>query len=74
MNVTHKDYFDFNRPISIIFAIIIPFSYVLGIVIRFKEKKFLASLIRLFLGWNIIYILDLVYIIMSGRIFRLLNK
>ena len=54
-----KDYFGMGRLISIIFAIIPVTSWLFGFVTRFKEGKVLAGVLRLLLGWNIIYILDL---------------
>jgi hypothetical protein len=66
-----KDYFGMGRLISIIFAIIPVTSWIFGFVTRFKEKKVLAGLLRLFLGWNIIWVLDLIFILFKGKIFRL---
>jgi hypothetical protein len=66
-----KDYFGMGRLISIIFAIIPVTSWIFGFVTRFKEKKVLAGILRLFLGWNIIYVLDLIFIVFKGKIFRL---
>jgi len=68
-----KDYFGMGRLISIIFAIIPVTSWLFGFVTRFKEGKVLAGVLRLLLGWNIIYILDIVLMILSGRILRILN-
>ena len=68
-----KDYFGMNRLVSIILAIIPVTSCILGVLTRFNEKKFVAGLLRLFLGWNIIYILDLILMIVNGSILRILN-
>lgn len=68
-----KDYFGLGRVVSIILAIIPVTSLILGIVTRFKEGKIVAGLLRILLGWNIIYILDLIFVILNGRIWRLLN-
>lgn len=68
-----KDYFGAGRFISIILAIIPPTSLICGIVTRFKEKKYVAGLLRLFLGWNIIWFLDLILMIFKGKILRLIN-
>ena len=66
-----KDYFGMGRLISIIFAIIPVTSWLFGFVIRIQEKKILAGILRIFLGWNIIWLLDLIFILLKGKIFRL---
>ena len=68
-----KDYFGFGRVASLIFAIIPPTSWLFGVVTRFQEKKYVAAVLRLLLGWNIIYVLDLIFMILSKKIFRILN-
>ncbi|MCI7109043.1 MAG: hypothetical protein MR978_02540 [Spirochaetia bacterium] len=68
-----KDYFGLGRLLSIILAIIPVTSLILGIVTRFQEKKFVAAILRLVLGWNIIWLLDLILIIFTGKILRLIN-
>lgn len=67
-----KDYFGLSWIVSLILAIIPVTSFVLGVVTRFTEGKILAAILRLLLGWNIIYILDIVFMVLHGRIFRLL--
>ncbi|MBE6350242.1 MAG: hypothetical protein E7062_05785 [Spirochaetaceae bacterium] len=68
-----KDYFGMGRLISIIFAIIPVTSWIFGFVTRIQEKKIIAGILRIFLGWNIIWVLDLICIIFKGKIFRLIN-
>lgn len=68
-----KDYFGAGRLISVILAIIPVTSWICGFVTRFQEKKFVAGILRLFLGWNIIWFLDLVLMIFSGKILRIIN-
>lgn len=68
-----KDYFGLGKIVSLILAIIPVTSWILGILIRFKEGKIVAGIIRIFFGFNIIWILDLVFMILNGRICRLLN-
>lgn len=68
-----KDYFGAGRFISVILAIIPVTSWICGFVTRFQEKKFVAGILRLFLGWNIIWFLDLVLMIFKGKILRLIN-
>ncbi len=68
-----KDYFDLDWVISLILAIIPVTSWICGAVTRILEGKYVAGILRLFLGWNIIWILDLVFMIVDKKIFRLLN-
>ncbi len=68
-----KDYFGMPWLISLIFAIIPVTSWLFGAVTRFQEGKFLAGLLRLLLGWNIIWILDILCVLFTGKILRLLN-
>ena len=68
-----SDYFGLSRLVSIILAII-PFTACLcGVITRFSEGKIVAGLLRLLVGWNIIWILDIVFMVLNGKIFRLLN-
>ena len=46
-------------------------SWLLGAFTRIKEKKILAAVLRLLLGWNLIYIIDLIMMIFAGKIWRL---
>jgi len=67
-----KDYFGLNYVVSLILAIIPFTAWILGVVIRFQEKKYVAAIIRIFGGW-LIWVLDLVFMIKDKKIFRLLN-
>lgn len=73
MAKTSKDYFGLGFVVSLILAIIPITSWICGLVTRFQEGKIVAGLIRVFFGWNIIWLLDLIFMIMRGQIFRLLN-
>ncbi len=66
------DYFGLGRLISIILAIIPITSWALGFITRFSEGKIVAGILRIILGWNIIWILDLILMILSGRILRII--
>lgn len=68
-----RDYFGLNGIISLILAIIPVTSWVCGFITRFSEGKIVAGLIRLIFGFTIVWIVDLVLMILSGRIWRLLN-
>ncbi len=66
------DYFGLGRLISLILAIIPFTAWLLGVVTRFKEGKYVAGIIRIFGGW-LIWLLDLVFMIKDKHILRLLN-
>ena len=68
-----NDYFGLGRVVSLILAIIPITSWICGFITRFQEKKYVAGIIRLFFGFTIIWILDLVFMIMKKQICRLLN-
>ena len=55
-----NDYFGLGRLVSIILAIIPITSWVLGWITRFSEGKIVAGVLRLLLGWNIIWICDII--------------
>ncbi len=68
-----KDYFDLSWIVSLILAIIPITSLVLGVLTRFQEGKIVAAILRLVLGWNIIWILDIVFMFLDQRILRVLD-
>jgi len=72
MENTQKDYFEWPRLLSVILVIIPVTAWILGLITRFKEGKILAGIIRIFFGW-IIWILDLIFMILYGRICRILR-
>ena len=72
MAKSRGDYFGLGRLISIILAIIPVTSWILGAITRFSEGKILAGILRLILGWNIIWIVDLILMILGGTILRLI--
>ena len=59
--------------VSLILAIIPVTSFLLGAVTRFTEGKIVAGILRLVLGWNVIWILDIVFMVLNHRILRVLN-
>lgn len=67
-----NDYFGLSWVVSLILAIIPVTSWVCGFVTRFMEGKIVAGLVRLIFGWNIIWVLDLVFMIMKKSIFRVI--
>ena len=68
-----KDYFGLDWIVSLILAIIPVTSWICGAITRFNEGKIVAGLIRLIFGFNIVWILDLVFMITNHSICRLLN-
>ena len=66
-----KDYFNLSWIVSLILCIIPFTSWVLGFVRRFKEGHWVCALIRVFFGWNVIWILDIIFMIISHHIFKL---
>lgn len=67
-----SDYFGLGYLVSVILAIIPVTSWLCGAVTRFTEGKIVAGILRLILGWNIIWIIDLILMILSKHILRLL--
>lgn len=67
------DYFGLDRTVSLILAIFPITSLICGIVTRIQEGKIVAGLLRIFVGWNIFWILDLIFMIKDEKIFRLLD-
>lgn len=68
-----SDYFGLGRLVSLILAIIPVTSWICGAVTRFTEGKIVAAIIRLVFGFTIVWIVDLVLMILSKHIWRLLN-
>ena len=67
-----KDYFGLGRLVSIILAIIPFTAWICGIITRIQDGKIIAAIIRIFFGAWIIWILDLILMIVSGHILRVL--
>mgnify|MGYP004576748423 FL=1 len=68
-----SDYFGLGYIVSIILAIIPVTAWLCGAITRFQEGKIVAGLIRLIFGFTIVWVLDLIFMIVSKRIFRILN-
>ena len=66
-----RDYFGLPWVVSLILAIIPFTSWVFGFATRFSEGHWVCGLFRLIFGWNIIWILDLIFMIFTHRIFKL---
>ena len=68
-----SDYFGLGYIVSVILAIIPVTAWILGALTRFSEGKIVAGLIRLIFGFTIVWIIDLIMMIVSKHILRLLN-
>ena len=68
-----SDDFGLSYIVSLILAIIPVTAWVCGVVTRFTEGKIVAGILRIILGGWIIWVVDLVCMILSKHIFRLLN-
>lgn len=67
-----SDYFGLGYIVSLILAIIPITSLICGFITRLMEGKIVAALLRLLLGWNIIWIVDAILMAISKHILRLL--
>ncbi len=67
-----SDYLGLSYIVSVILAIIPVTAWVLGIITRAKEGKLVAAILRIPLG-AILWIPDMILMIVSKHILRLLN-
>lgn len=72
MAASKSDYFGLSYIVSLILAIISVTSWICGAVTRFQEGKIVAGLLRLLLGWGIIWLIDLILMIVSKHIMRII--
>lgn len=68
-----NDYFGLSWIVSLILAIIPFTSWICGAITRFQEGKIVAGILRLLLGWSIIWLVDLIMMILNKSIWRLLD-
>ncbi|MBR2614424.1 MAG: hypothetical protein IKC71_02360 [Clostridia bacterium] len=68
-----RDYFGLGGIVSLILVIIPITSAICGFITRLKEGHIVAAILRIILGWNIIWILDIILMILNGRILRILK-
>ena len=68
-----SDYFGLEWIVSLILAIIPVTSWICGVITRFQEGKIVAGIIRIFCGFTIIWLVDLIMMILNKSIWRLLN-
>ena len=67
-----KDYFGLSRLVSIILAIIPITAWICGIITRIQDGKIVAAILRIFFGAWIIWLIDLILMIFSGKILRII--
>ena len=68
-----SDYFGLGYIVSLILAIIPVTAWLCGAITRIMEGKIVAGIIRLVFGFTIVWIIDLVLMIVSKHIMRLVN-
>ena len=68
-----EDYFGLEWIVSLVLAIIPVTSWICGVLTRFQEEKYVAAIIRIFFGFNVIWVLDLIFMVMNKSIFRFLD-
>ena len=73
MAASKSDYFGLDYLVSVILAIIPITAWICGIITRLQEGKIIAAIIRIFFGFNIIWILDIICMIVNKSILRVLN-
>ena len=67
-----SDYFGLSYIVSVILAIIPITAWICGIITRIQDGKIVAAIIRIFFGAWIIWLIDLILMIVSKHILRLL--
>lgn len=67
-----SDYFGLGYIVSVILAIIPVTSWLCGAITRLQEGKIVAFIIRLVFGFTIVWILDLILMILTKHILRIL--
>ena len=67
-----SDYFGLSYIVSVILAIIPVTAWLCGAITRFSEGKIVAGIVRLVFGFTIVWIIDLILMILSKHILRIL--
>ncbi len=68
-----SDYFGLEWIVSLILAIIPFTSWICGVITRFQEGKIIAAIIRLFGGFTVVWVLDLICMFLNKSICRIIN-
>ncbi|MBQ7160020.1 MAG: hypothetical protein IJS09_11455 [Treponema sp.] len=66
-----KDYFGISWIVSVLLCLFL--GPLMGIIARFSEGKIVAGILRLFFGWNIVWLIDFLLILFTGKILRVVN-
>ncbi|MDE7306211.1 MAG: hypothetical protein K2N33_02355 [Clostridia bacterium] len=66
------DYFGLSYIVSLILAIIPITAWLCGIITRFQDGKIIAGILRIFFGAWIIWLIDLILMIFSKHILRII--
>ena len=66
------DYFGLPYIVSLILSIIPITAWILGIITRFSEGKIVAGILRIFLGGWIVWLIDLILMLFSKHILRII--
>ena len=67
-----SDYFGLSYIVSLILAIIPVTAWICGVITRIQDGKIVAAILRLIFGAWIIWLVDLILMIVSKHILRLL--
>ncbi len=67
-----SDYFGLSWIVSVILAIIPVTAWICGVITRIQDGKIVAAIVRLFTGFWIVWLIDLILMIVSKHILRLL--
>lgn len=67
-----KDYFGLDRIVSIILAIIPVTAWLCGAITRLQEGHLLAGILRLIGLGAILWVIDLILMVLNGKILRIL--
>ena len=67
------DYFNLDRIISLILLIFPPTAWIFGLATRLSQKKYVAAILRLFFGFWLIWIIEIVLTIGNGCNVKLLD-
>ena len=70
-SIVPKDYFGITWIVSVILCFFL--GPIMGIITRFSEGKIVAGILRLFFGWNIVWLIDFLLILFTGKILRVVN-
>lgn len=67
-----SDYFGLSYIVNVILAIIPVTAWVCGIITRIQDGKIVAAILRIFFGAWIVWLLDLILMIVSKHILRII--